>query len=146
MEFKLIIITVPGTVVLPTGTTDTRENLQLSNLLGVVLWKKRKHLKRRLLPKSQLKISKGIEVGHIFYFGTKYSEKLGAFVLDEKGEINNIEMGSYGIGISRLVAAVIESSHDDKGIIWPKSISPFDIGLINLNIKNKDLTKASDDI
>ena len=55
-------------------------------------------------------------------------------------------MGSYGIGISRLVAAVIESSHDDKGIIWPKNISPFDIGLINLNIKNKDLTKLSNDI
>ena len=55
-------------------------------------------------------------------------------------------MGSYGIGISRLVAAVIESSHDDKGIIWPKSISPFDVGLVNLNIKNKDLTKVSDDI
>ena len=98
------------------------------------------------LDENKLIKTKGIEIGHIFYFGTKYSEKLGAYVLDEKGEKNNIEMGSYGIGISRLVAAVIESSHDDKGIIWPKSISPFDIGLINLNIKNKDLTKASDDI
>ena len=102
--------------------------------------------KKQDLGENKLIKTKGIEIGHIFYFGTKYSEKLGAYVLDEKGEKNNIEMGSYGIGISRLVAAVIESSHDDKGIIWPKSISPFDIGLINLNIKNKDLTKASDDI
>ena len=98
------------------------------------------------LDENKLIKTKGIEIGHIFYFGTKYSEKLGAYVLDEKGEKNNIEMGSYGIGISRLVAAVIESSHDDKGIIWPKNISPFDIGLINLNIKNKDLTKLSNDI
>ena len=102
--------------------------------------------KKQDLGENKLIKTKGIEIGHIFYFGTKYSEKLGAYVLDEKGEKNNIEMGSYGIGISRLVAAVIESSHDDKGIIWPKSISPFDIGLVNLNIKNKDLTKVSEDI
>jgi len=102
--------------------------------------------KKQDLNENKLIKTKGIEIGHIFYFGTKYSEKLGAYVLDEKGEKNNVEMGSYGIGISRLVAAVIETSHDDKGIIWPKSISPFDIGLINLNIKNKDLTKVSDDI
>ncbi len=102
--------------------------------------------KKEDLDENKLIKTKGIEIGHIFYFGTKYSKKLGAYVLDEKGEKNNIEMGSYGIGISRLVAAVIESSHDDKGIIWPKTISPFDIGIINLNIKNKDLTKLSDDI
>ena len=81
--------------------------------------------KKQDLNENKLIKTKGIEIGHIFYFGTKYSEKLGAYVLDEKGEKNNVEMGSYGIGISRLVAAVIETSHDDKGIIWPKSISPF---------------------
>ena len=87
--------------------------------------------KKCLIKEENLKISKGIEVGHIFYFGTKYSEKLGAFVLDNKGKKNNVEMGSYGIGISRLVAAVIEASHDNKGIIWPKSISPFDLGAVS---------------
>ena len=102
--------------------------------------------KKKDFDESKLIKTKGIEVGHIFYFGTKYSEKLGAYVLDQKGKKINIEMGSYGIGISRLVAAVIESSHDEKGIIWPKSISPFDVGLINLNNKNNKLTKISDQI
>ena len=91
-------------------------------------------------------ITKGIEVGHIFYFGTKYSEKLGASVLDSKGKKINVEMGSYGIGISRLVAAIIESSHDEKGIIWPKNISPFTVGLINLNNKSKELVKISNNL
>ena len=69
------------------------------------------------IPKNQLKISKGIEVGHIFYFGTKYSEKLGALVQNDNGEKIPVHMGSYGIGISRLVGAIIEAHHDDKGII-----------------------------
>ena len=76
----------------------------------------------------------------------RYSEKLGAYVLIESGKKFFPEMGSYGIGISRLVAAIIEYSHDDNGIIWPKSISPFDVGLVNLNNKNNNLTKISDKI
>ena len=99
-----------------------------------------------MLDKNKLSKAKGIEVGHIFYFGTKYSKELGANVLNDKGKSTTVEMGSYGIGISRLPAAVIESSNDKNGIIWPKSISPFDIALINLNLKNKDLKKISDDI
>tara|TARA_Y100000310_G_scaffold141046_1_gene140453 strand:- start:178 stop:1467 length:1290 start_codon:yes stop_codon:yes gene_type:complete len=102
--------------------------------------------KKKDIEESKLIKTTGIEVGHIFYFGTKYSEKLGASVLDNKGKKVNVEMGSYGIGISRIVAAIIESSHDEKGIIWPKSISPFDVGLINLNNKNNKLTKISDQI
>ena len=89
------------------------------------------------ISKSQLKISKGIEVGHIFYFGTKYSEKLGAFVQNDKGEKIAVHMGSYGIGISRLVGAIIEAYHDDKGIIWPTSVSPFHLSLVNLMPENK---------
>jgi prolyl-tRNA synthetase len=81
--------------------------------------------------------ARGIEVGHIFYFGTKYSEKMNAFVQDSEGNKTAIEMGSYGIGVSRLVGAIIESSHDEKGIIWPESIAPWNIGLINL--KTEDL-------
>ena len=102
--------------------------------------------KKKELDLNKLIKTKGIEVGHIFYFGTKYSEKLGASVLDSKGKKNNVEMGSYGIGISRLVAAIIESSHDEKGIIWPKNISPFTVGLINLNNKSKELVKISNNL
>ena len=98
--------------------------------------------KKKDLDLTKLVKTKGIEIGHIFYFGTKYSEKLNASVLNNKGKKVYVEMGSYGIGVSRLVAAVIESSHDDNGIIWPKNISPFHVGLINLNIKNVNLNKT----
>ena len=95
------------------------------------------------IPKSQLKISKGIEVGHIFYFGTKYSEKLSAFVQNNKGKKTAVHMGSYGIGISRLVGAIIEAFHDDKGIKWPISVAPFHVSLINLMIDDKACAKMS---
>ncbi len=86
------------------------------------------------LPADQLKTARGIEIGHIFYFGTKYSEPLGAKVTTPNGQIIPLEMGSYGIGVSRLVGAIIEASHDDKGIIWPDSVAPFKVGLINLKV------------
>jgi len=73
-----------------------------------------------------------IEVGHIFYFGTKYSAPMGAAVADETGAMRDVHMGSYGIGVSRLVGAIIEACHDDAGIIWPESVAPFDIGIVNL--------------
>jgi prolyl-tRNA synthetase len=81
--------------------------------------------------------ARGIEVGHIFYFGTKYSEAMGAVVTGADGEPVTVEMGSYGIGVSRLVGAIIEASHDDAGIIWPESVAPFKVGIVNL--------KANDD-
>ena len=84
------------------------------------------------IAKEDLKISKGIEVGHIFYFGTKYSEKLNAYVQDHNGKQVNVHMGSYGIGVSRLVGALIEANHDDKGIKWPKSVAPFKLSIVNL--------------
>ena len=95
------------------------------------------------ISKEQLKISKGIEVGHIFYFGTKYSEKLSAFVQNNKGKKTAVHMGSYGIGISRLVGAIIEAFHDDKGIKWPMSVAPFHVSLINLMIDDKACAKMS---
>lgn len=76
--------------------------------------------------------ARGIEVGHIFYFGTKYSKAMGAEVVGPDGEQVFPEMGSYGIGVSRLVGAIIEAYHDDDGIIWPDAVAPFDVGLINL--------------
>ncbi|MEM7498843.1 MAG: proline--tRNA ligase [Pseudomonadota bacterium] len=76
--------------------------------------------------------ARGIEVGHIFYFGTKYSEPLGATVAGPDGSRAPIHGGSYGIGVSRLVGALIEANHDERGIIWPESVTPFDVGLVNL--------------
>jgi prolyl-tRNA synthetase len=100
---------------------------------------------KNVLKKNQTK-SKGIEVGHIFSFGTKYSETMKANVLNKDGKQATVFMGSYGIGISRLVGAIIESSNDEKGIIWPKSVSPYDIGIINLKQKDNDITSISDDV
>jgi prolyl-tRNA synthetase len=84
------------------------------------------------IPHEQLVSARGIEVGHIFYFGTKYSRPLGAVVAGPDGDPVALEMGSYGIGVSRLVGALIEANHDDAGIIWPESVAPFRVGLINL--------------
>ena len=81
---------------------------------------------------DRLLAARGIEVGHIFYFGTKYSKPMGAVVPGPNGEPIAVEMGSYGIGVSRLVGAVIEASHDEAGIIWPEPVAPFRVGLINL--------------
>jgi prolyl-tRNA synthetase len=81
---------------------------------------------------EELKTARGIEVGHIFYFGTKYSEAFGAYVNGPSGERVLAHSGSYGIGISRLVGAIIESSHDDKGIIWPEAVAPYQLGIVNL--------------
>jgi prolyl-tRNA synthetase len=84
------------------------------------------------LPEDKRITARGIEVGHIFYFGTKYSEPMGAKVAGPDGNEHFVHMGSYGVGVSRLVGAVIEASHDEAGIIWPDSVAPFDVGLINL--------------
>jgi prolyl-tRNA synthetase len=90
--------------------------------------------------------SRGIEVGHIFNFGTKYSEKLGAVVTGPDGEDITLEMGSYGIGVSRLVGAIIEASHDDNGIIWPECVAPYKVGLINLKYGDEACTSACDEL
>ncbi|MEJ6951524.1 proline--tRNA ligase [Natronospora cellulosivora (SeqCode)] len=81
---------------------------------------------------GKLEIKSGIEVGHIFKLGTKYSESLGATYLDNNGKEQNIVMGSYGIGVSRLVAAAIEQNHDENGIIWPKAIAPYQVIILQL--------------
>jgi prolyl-tRNA synthetase len=84
------------------------------------------------VPPERLRSGRGIEVGQIFYFGTKYSEPMGATVMGPDGEEVPVEMGCYGIGVSRLVGALIEVFHDDAGIIWPEPVAPFKLGLINL--------------
>ncbi|WP_102225082.1 proline--tRNA ligase [Acidimangrovimonas sediminis] len=84
------------------------------------------------IPAERQKSSRGIEVGQIFYFGTKYSEPMGATVTTPDGARVPVHMGSHGIGVSRLVGAIIEASHDDKGIIWPEGVTPFHCGIVNL--------------
>lgn len=84
------------------------------------------------VPAERLRKKRGVEVGHIFYFGTKYSEALGATVLDSEGKQVTVEMGAYGIGVSRLVGAIIEAYHDEDGIIWPEEVAPFKVAVLNL--------------
>ena len=88
--------------------------------------------------KGNLSIKRGIEVGHIFQLGKTYSEALNASVLDDKGKSNILTMGCYGIGVSRVVASAIEQNHDDKGIIWPDSIAPFQVVIIPVNMHKSD--------
>jgi prolyl-tRNA synthetase len=98
------------------------------------------------VPPERLVSARGIEVGHIFYFGTKYSKPMGAIVAGPNGEQITVEMGSYGIGVSRLVGAIIEASHDDAGIIWPEAVAPFKVGLINLRANDAKCAAAADDL
>jgi prolyl-tRNA synthetase len=84
------------------------------------------------VPSDRLRSGRGIEVGQIFYFGTKYSKPMGATVMGPDGQEVPVEMGSYGIGVSRLVGALIEVFHDEAGIVWPEPVAPFRLGLINL--------------
>ena len=95
---------------------------------------------------DDLVVARGIEVGHIFFFGTKYSKAFNAVVTGPGGDEITAEMGSYGIGVSRLVGGIIEASHDDDGIIWPESVAPFKVGLINLKVSDDECDKACEDL
>jgi len=97
------------------------------------------------VPEDKRVSARGIEVGHIFFFGTKYSEPLGAMVQTAEGKMVPVQSGSYGIGVSRLVGGIIEASHDDRGIVWPDEVAPFKVGLINLRAKDDECTNACDD-
>ena len=93
--------------------------------------------------KGVLKIKRGIEVGHIFQLGTKYSEAMNATILNEQGKEQAMTMGCYGIGVSRIVAAAIEQNHDENGIIWPAAIAPFQIALVPINMHKSDAVKQA---
>jgi prolyl-tRNA synthetase len=98
------------------------------------------------VPETDRMSARGIEVGHIFYFGTKYSEAMGAQVQGPDGKQHTVHMGSYGIGPTRLVPAIIEASHDDNGIIWPKSVAPFDVAVINMKVGDQACDAASESL
>ena len=93
--------------------------------------------------KGTLSIVRGIEVGHIFQLGKKYSEAMNATVLDENGKATTMTMGCYGIGVSRIVAAAIEQNHDENGIIWPNSIAPFDVAIAPINMQKSEDVSAT---
>jgi prolyl-tRNA synthetase len=94
------------------------------------------------VPQERQRTARGIEVGQIFYFGTKYSEPMGATVQGPDGKPVPVHMGSHGIGVSRLLGAIIEASHDDKGIIWPEGVTPFHVGIVNLKQGDEEADAA----
>ena len=98
------------------------------------------------IPQERRRVARGIEVGQIFYFGTKYSETMGATVADAQGNNVPVHMGSHGIGVSRLIGAIIEASHDENGIIWPEGVTPFHCGIVNLKQGDQEADAACDAI
>jgi prolyl-tRNA synthetase len=92
-----------------------------------------------------LQVARGIEVGHIFQLGNKYSKAMNAVVLNEQGKSQAMEMGCYGMGVTRMVAAAIEQNHDDKGIIWPASIAPFSVAILPMNYQKSERVKRAAD-
>ena len=95
---------------------------------------------------DELMSLRGIEVGHIFYFGEKYSAAMGASVTAPDGTNKPVHMGSYGIGVSRLVGGIIEASHDDRGIIWPRAVAPFDVAVVNLKAGAETCDSCAEDL
>jgi prolyl-tRNA synthetase len=98
------------------------------------------------LPEERRRTGRGIEVGHIFYFGDLYSQKMGLKVSGRDGNPVLPHMGSYGVGVSRLVGAIIEASHDDKGIIWPEAVAPWQVGLVTMRGDDAATVAAADDL
>lgn len=119
------------------------KNIDVDQLMNIYAAEETLHHPQECaVPEAQLKQARGIEVGHIFYFGTKYSEAFNMKVSGPKGEMIVPHMGSYGIGISRLVAAIIEANHDEAGIIWPEGVAPFKVGLISIRTDDQATTKT----
>ena len=98
------------------------------------------------IPEDRQVSARGIEVGHIFNFGTKYSKPMNAVVQGPDGQMVPVQMGSYGIGVSRLVGGIIEACHDENGIVWPESVAPFHVGLINMRAGDEACDKACSDL
>ena len=97
------------------------------------------------IPEDRRMAARGIEVGHIFYFGDKYSAPMKATVMDKDGKAVPVEMGSYGIGVSRLVGGIIEASHDENGIVWPKEVAPFGVGIASMKDKDGSVSKVCEE-
>jgi prolyl-tRNA synthetase len=120
----------------------------IAKLTGLYAMEEEEHAKVAdcPVPAERLRTRRGIEVGHIFAFGTKYSAAMGMQVQTKDGGQVHPQMGSYGIGVSRLIGAIIEASHDEAGIVWPESVAPFRVGLINMRVDHEGCTLAADDL
>lgn len=97
------------------------------------------------IPEERRLSARGIEVGHIFYFGEKYSEPMKAQIMNRDGKSVPVHMGSYGVGVSRLVGGIIEASHDDRGIIWPEEVAPFDVAIASVKAKDEAVRTACEE-
>ena len=120
----------------------------IARLTGLYAMEEEEHAKVTdcPVPPERLRTRRGIEVGHIFAFGTKYSASMGLSVQASDGSSVHPHMGSYGIGVSRLIGAILEASHDEKGIVWPESVAPFRLGLVNMRADDGSVTSAADEI
>lgn len=131
-EFQIVAPTGESTIYYDAAYDAlTTEQMTFDHMQHLYAAADEKHDPNNCHQECQLKTARGIEVGHIFYFGTKYSKAMNLSVTGPNGESIIPEMGSYGIGVSRLVGAIIEANHDEHGIIWPDSVAPFHVGLMN---------------
>ena len=149
-EFQIIADTGESEIIYDKDLEEKLKNLDnpsykdFSNLYAVT---SDKHdPKKCLVDAKHLSSGRGIEVGHIFSFGQKYSDKLGLCLQDKDGKNINPFMGSYGIGVSRLMAALIEANHDERGIIWNESVAPFLITMFNFDPDIEEVAKSSDEL
>jgi prolyl-tRNA synthetase len=154
-EFHILADTGESTVFYDAAIEDvTREDLlsadaaTIARLTGLYAMEEEEHAKvaECPVPADRLRSRRGIEVGHIFAFGTKYSESMNFSVQAADGSQVLPFGGSYGVGVSRLMGAIIEASHDESGIIWPASVAPFQVGLINMRADDPACAAAADDI
>ena len=154
-EFHILADTGESAVFYDAALEDvSREELlsadasTIAKLTGLYAMEEEEHEKVENcpVPVDRLRTRRGIEVGHIFAFGTKYSASMGMTVQTSDGGQVHPQMGSYGIGVSRLMGAIIEASHDDNGIVWPDGVAPYKVGLINMRADDETCAAASDDI
>lgn len=132
-EFQILADTGESCLYYDKRVADLSGSDKMSDYEGLYAVADDKHDEKECpISEKDLAVSRGIEVGHIFYFGDKYSKAMDAFVMTSSGKKEVVKMGSYGIGVSRLVGAIIEASHDDRGIIWPESVAPFAVALMPL--------------
>jgi prolyl-tRNA synthetase len=149
-EFQILAQTGESAVYFDAGFEDIdflRDDLDIEQLKALYAATDDQHDPDACpVPPERLRTGRGIEVGHIFYFGTKYSKPMGAMVMGPDGAEVPVEMGSYGIGVSRLVGALIEAFHDAAGIVWPEPVAPFKLGLINLRPSDAACTALVEDL
>lgn len=154
-EFHILADTGESAVFYDAALEDvSREELlsadasTIARLTGLYAMEEEEHAKVSdcPVPAERLRSRRGIEVGHIFAFGTKYSASMGLSVQTADGGQVHPQMGSYGIGVSRLLGAIIEASHDEAGIVWPDSAAPYRVGLINMRAGDPKVTAAADDL